>query len=225
MTMPTHDCDAFRERLITALDGNALASDVLDGAHACAECSQVLRDLMSAITPPVDLEPSPTSAERAIVVGSRWARRVFVVGKTINVAISITIVLGWFAFVELRYAPHIGFRLPTGGLASLITEAFIVIALGTFALRGHVRNGRREYLYSRWDRRQLQGICTGIAEYFRVPLWLVRLGFIALFVSGLGGGTIYFLLAFLISFHPDDRRHLHWFKIQRWWRRRGLAAA
>jgi hypothetical protein len=47
----------------------------------------------------------------------------------------------------------------------------------------------------------------------------VRLGFVALFVTGLGGGSIYFLLAFLIDFHPDDRQHLMWFRMQRRWRR------
>jgi phage shock protein PspC (stress-responsive transcriptional regulator) len=90
-----------------------------------------------------------------------------------------------------------------------------VAVIGLLALVGW----RGRCLYARWSRRQLQGICTGIAEYFQLPLWLVRLAFVWLFVAGLGGGMIYFLLAFLVDFHPDDRQHLMWFRIVRWWRR------
>jgi phage shock protein PspC (stress-responsive transcriptional regulator) len=95
-----------------------------------------------------------------------------------------------------------------------------VLVIGYFALYGARRGGERVVLYARWQGRQLQGICVGIAAFFGVPTWLVRAGFLALVLTGLGGGTIYFLLAFLVDFHPDDRKFMRWFRIQRWWQRR-----
>ena len=49
---------------------------------------------------------------------------------------------------------------------------------------------------------------------------MIRLTFVAMFLADLGGGTSYFLLAFLVDWHPDDRQHLTWFQIQRRWRRK-----
>jgi phage shock protein PspC (stress-responsive transcriptional regulator) len=201
-----------------------LSSDVLDAGRECAACGQVLQDLVRAIAPAVELEPSAAAAARAVDLGTRWARRVYAIGKVINIALSVAFVSWWIVFVELAYRSRVGFQFPAGNLARAVTVIIAVSALGYLALHGRVRDGTRDILYSRWEGRQLQGICAGLAAYFAVPRWLVRLGFLALFFAGLGGGTIYFLLAFLISFHPDDRRHLHWFKVQRWWRRRrGIA--
>lgn len=220
--MSMHDCDRFQDRLTAALlDGVAPPDAVLVEGRQCPACATVLQDLTTAIAPASTVEPSPQATDRAIADGSRWARRAFAIAKLINVSISITLVTLWLLLVELELRSGAGLRWPPTGLgARAITVVASVVVIGYLALHGRIRAGRRERLYARWPRRQLQGVCVGIAEYVGLPLWLVRLAFVALFVTGLGGGTIYFLLAFLVSFHPDDRRYMRWFRIQRWWRRR-----
>jgi len=226
--MSTHDCQGFNGHLTAALlDGVAPPPELVADARSCPVCRVVLQDIARAIAPARVSEPGPQVADRAISEGGRWARRVYAIGKLINVSVSVLLVTLWIVFVELSYRMNVGFEMPSPGHAArAITVIGTVTVIGWLALRGRVVGGRREVLYSRWPRRQLQGLCSGIAEFFRAPLWLVRALFVALFVGGLGGGTIYFLLSFLVSWHPDDRRHLAWFRIQRWWRRRrGLTGA
>ena len=216
--MSTHDCATFQDRLTTALtDDGALSTETLAVGRQCATCAAVLRDVVRATAPDDAIEPSPQVADRAIAGGQSWARRAWAIAKLVNVTVSVGLVVMWILVVELAF----GLRLPSlGNAARAMVVISTVSVLGYLALRGHVRAGEREVLYARWPGRQLQGLCVGIAEYFRVPTLLVRTVFVVLFVTGLGGGTIYFLLSFLVGFHPDDRQYLRWFRIQRWWRRR-----
>lgn len=207
-----HDCTEFETELTAAfMNDSELPAVALSQARGCARCRPLLRDLATAVTAHTsELEPGIDIATRAVTSGRRWAIALYSLAKLVSVGISLTIVIAWLSFIELH-------DIHILGLGSHAREAIVtstVASLGYLALVGW--RGRR--LYSRWPDRQLQGICTGIAEYFRLPLWLVRTAFIGLFFAGLGGGTIYFLLAFLIDFHPDDRHHLMWFRIVRWWR-------
>jgi phage shock protein PspC (stress-responsive transcriptional regulator) len=214
-----HDCNAFQTQLTTALvEDNEVSPASLHDARTCDRCRPLLRDLATAVSLHVnsegELEPAAMAATRAIASGRRWAIAMYGLGKLINVGVSLTIVVAWLAFIELRDVGPLDLGLHDRLRETLVT--FTVAGVGLLALVGW--RGRR--LYARWPRRQLQGICTGLAEYFRLPLWLVRLAFVWSFFAGLGGGTIYFLLAFLVDFHPDDRHHLLGFRIARWWRRR-----
>lgn len=216
--MSTHDCDTFQDRLTTALlDGSSLPAETIAIGRRCPTCAAVLRDVVRATEPDEALEPPPQVAARAIARGQRWARRAWAIAKVVNGTLSVVLVALWLFVVELAFK----LRVPSPGDAPRATVVIsTVVVLGYLALHGRMRAGERDVLYARWPGRQLQGLCVGIAEYFRVPIWLVRTVFVGLFLAGLGGGTIYFLLSFLVSFHPDDRRYQRWFRIQRWWRRR-----
>ncbi|MDB4957369.1 MAG: PspC domain protein [Myxococcales bacterium] len=222
--MTMHDCTAFQDRLTSSLlDNVPPPADAMASARECSTCTSMLRDLVQAIDPEDGLAPSSQVSDRAIARGRRRARRAYAIAKVINVSISVTLVTLWFVYVELGYRSMGGFRFPEAGQqARAIVVASTVLVFGYLALRGWGRAGERSKLYSRWAGRQLQGICNGIARFFGAPVWLIRVGFLALFVAGLGGGTIYFLLAFLVDWHPDDRKYMTWFRIERWWlRRRG----
>ena len=220
--MAMHECVEFQDRLTSSLlDDVAPPAEALAAAKACTSCAPILRDLAQAVDSEYALEPSPQVASRAIAEGRRWARGVHAVGKLINISVSLALVSFWLLYVELGYRSALGIRLPTlGDRARALAVVCTVLVIGFLALRGWGPRGHRRVLYARWPRRQVQGVCVGIAEFFRLPIWLIRLAVLSLFVAGLGGGTIYFLLAFLVDWHPDDRQHLTWFRIQRWWRRR-----
>lgn len=225
--MTTHDCHEFQDRLTSYLvDDVAPPHDMIVFARTCSACAAILRDLADSIEVESVLEPSPQVAERAIARGSRWARRVYAVGKLIKISISLALVTLWFLYVELGFRSAVGFQLHrVGEEPRLIVVTCTVIAVGYLSLIGWSRRGERSKLYARWAGRQLQGICVGTAGFFGVPVWSIRIAFLALFFAGLGGGTIYILLAFLVDWHPDDRQHMTGFRIERWWRRRLSSSA
>ena len=215
-----HDCTEFEAQLTAAfIDDCEPLAVALSEARLCARCGPLLRDLATAVAArESELEPSVAIATRAVTRGRRWAIALYSLAKLVSLVISLAIVIAWLALVELRDIRILDLGLGAHTRETVVT--LMVAGIGYLALVGS--RGRR--LYSRWSHRQLQGICTGIAEHFGLPLWLVRIAFIGLFFAGLGGGTIYFLLAFLVDFHPDDRQHLTWFRIVRWWRSRGATA-
>lgn len=220
--MAMHECDEFQNQLTASLlDDVAVPASALAAANACTSCAPILRDLAQVVDPEHALEPSPQVASRAIARGRRWARGAHAVGKLINITVSLVLVSIWLVYVELGYRAALGVRLPSlGEQVRALVVISTVLVIGYLALRGWGPRDHRRILYARWPRRQVQGVCVGIAEFFRVPVWLIRMVVLVLFFAGLGGGTIYFLLAFLVDWHPDDRQYMTWFRIQRWWRRR-----
>lgn len=81
-----------------------------------------------------------------------------------------------------------------------------VLALVALGRRDRTRPGLPSRLYRRTPRRQLLGVCVGVAEYFGLNLMVLRtLTLLAcLFVPRLA--LAYLVLGFLLSWHPEDRQ-------------------
>jgi phage shock protein PspC (stress-responsive transcriptional regulator) len=95
----------------------------------------------------------------------------------------------------------------------------VLVSVAAIALvwRSLVRGERQ--LFLRWRGHQVNGVCTGLAHSFGLPVWVVRLAFVVMFVAGLGGGSLYLTLAFALTFSPEEREHLWRFRVRRLWGR------
>ncbi len=210
----SHDCERFREQLMSMVsDGSAIARDVITDARGCVECAAILHQLAVVVTPAAMIAPGPDTELRAIVGGRRSARQVWTIRRATNFAIGLALATAWMVAFEWHYRMIGRFGVFTPAVALRA----IVISLGVIggvylSVRGVMRDGRRVRLFSRWNGRQLQGICVGIGELFGISAWIVRALFVALLVTGLGGGTIYCLLAFVVMWHPDDAARLGWWR-------------
>jgi phage shock protein PspC (stress-responsive transcriptional regulator) len=95
----------------------------------------------------------------------------------------------------------------------------IGIALPVVLLLFIVRGASKRRIYKRLrPGKQLSGVALGIAESFGWNVTYVRLAFIALFFLDGAGFWLYLVLDLALPVHPDDRRHLLRFRMQRWWR-------
>jgi phage shock protein PspC (stress-responsive transcriptional regulator) len=65
----------------------------------------------------------------------------------------------------------------------------------------------------------ISGVCADLAERTATPIWAWRVGFlVALFLAS-DVVALYFLLAFTMPIHPEDRAGLLRFRVARWFRR------
>jgi phage shock protein C len=70
------------------------------------------------------------------------------------------------------------------------------------------RRGERRLYRSRRDR-MVRGVCAGLADYFGLPVSLVRAAFVLLSLPGvIHGIVLYVLLAFLIPDAPREEAYL-----------------
>jgi phage shock protein C len=97
----------------------------------------------------------------------------------------------------------------------------IGLAVPVIAVLLVVRGATTRRLYKRLHTgKLLSGVCLGIAESFGWNVTIVRLAFLLLlFFDGIGF-WLYLVLDLVMPVHPDDRRHLWRFRLQRWWRER-----
>jgi phage shock protein PspC (stress-responsive transcriptional regulator) len=128
--------------------------------------------------------------------------------------------LMWFWLRYFVWAPYQRVGGSNVLAVSLMCTAIAAALLATLIVPGPSSKAR---LRARWRGRWLQGICVGLAEYLGVSVWLIRAALLTLLLTGNYGGTLYFMLAFVVPLHPDDRQHLTGFRLQRWWRARRAA--
>lgn len=61
----------------------------------------------------------------------------------------------------------------------------------------------KKTLYKTKKDRMFFGVCSGLANYFDIEVWIIRLLFILVFFAGGSGGLIYILLAIAIPSEPN----------------------
>jgi len=219
--MTLHDCEGFQRVIATALSlGEELPAWSLNDARSCTSCAELLRSLRKATREDVVLAaPRPEAEARSVTLASTAARRTFMAIGIARACLGLVAGLAWIVLVEWKIGTYLlgqgSIHLRTLEVVRASIVTLVVVWLGLIATFDRRRGSRPPRLHTRWNGRQLQGICVGLSEYLGGPAWMWRLGFLTLFFSGLGGGSIYLILSFVISFHPDDRRHLLWFRICR----------
>jgi phage shock protein PspC (stress-responsive transcriptional regulator) len=200
-------------------EGTSLDESVLAHMKDCGECAatlqraQALGNLLengaansSAVVVDTNLSPVLTREVAAAV------KRRLLVRAVLALAV---IVVGYYFWVRIESGP--GLNNPTA--VWVIGMLFFTLPLLAAAKTAGVDVGPAR-VYKRIRGRQLSGVCQGLGESFAIPVWILRMAFIAL--TFLSGWTIvlYLILDVIMQIHPDDRSELLRFRIARWWKRR-----
>jgi len=123
--------------------------------------------------------------------------------------------------VRGRHGLHVQHPYAAWGILMILIAGPLVLVATTAG----VDAGGPAGVYKRMRGRQLSGICQGLSEATRVPVWIWRMAFVGLvFLKG-AGLILYLLLDVVLPIHPDDRAGLLRFRIARWWRSRRASAA
>ncbi len=219
MTTEPHDCGAFERHLGLVLSGQAELAG-LDAARRCPRCAVTLRSLSTVLSSPVDAGETPASSVEveSARLGSEVARRAARLAALVRLAVGLG--LGAFSLWVLQWDDALSAFVGSGWaawgpLARAVLVSASAMGLVGFSLSRRAGPGWPGPLFLRWQGHQVNGVCTGLAQAFGVPAWVVRALFVLLFVSGLGGGSLYLALAFALTWAPDDRGHLWRFRLRR----------
>jgi phage shock protein PspC (stress-responsive transcriptional regulator) len=215
-----HSCNAFSDCVSQALAGNGpLPPEEVALARTCARCSHTITLLTQALAePPSELPLPRTEAEAQTTARAQGtARRAWKLSSLLRALTGLgvgtyTLWIGqWFALFSapIETRPFLRALVASAATIWLITLGFVA----------RQRPGRSSHLFLDWQGRQLQGLCSGIAKYFGVQVWLVRALFLLLVVGDLGGLTIYFAASFGLTFDPNEREHLWSFRARRFFAR------
>jgi phage shock protein PspC (stress-responsive transcriptional regulator) len=218
MTSEPHDCEAFERHLALVLSGEAELGD-LAAARACPRCAPTLRSLSTVLSGPPEPEQGPAMAVEleSARLGAASARRA--AGLAAAARLGVGLGLGALSLWVLQWDDALatlgGHRVTAWWpVARAVFVSVAALALVTLSL---VRRAGAwpAPLFLRWQGHQVNGVCTGLAQAFGLPVWVVRAIFVALFVTGLGGGTLYLALAFALTWSPEERAHLWRFRLRR----------
>jgi len=199
-------------------EGAPLAPQLLDHVRGCSSCrtvlerAEALRDLLesSPVIPMSETEVSETAAiataTATVELSYRQRRILKLVAAGVLFVVAGTL---WHGTGTVRH-PYI------------VTAVLLVLYAGPFALAfmytRSVPSGGRRQIYKRLVHQEVSGVCRGLSEAFGIPVWILRMMFVALaFAKGLGV-WLYLALAILLPIHPEDRVHLLRFRLARWFR-------
>lgn len=214
-------CNRFAPALTRYLiEGGELPPEALDHLRHCADCAATVRRaelLGELLEHPVDEVPAITEAplplpplvSEAVAASVRRRRRL---RTAVAVSIlAIALATAWAtAFMHTRHPNAIWM------IQMILFAGPLVLAATTAGLD----DAAPSRVYKRMRGRQLSGVCQGLAEAYRIPVWIVRTSFFALIFLKGAGVVLYLLLDVLLPIHPDDRETLLRFRIGRWWKRR-----
>lgn len=214
--MPEHNCVTMMTAVVDHLENGTPLPEGAEGQlRSCLPCSQLLhraQRLGAYLERPDVVGNEPADSERiasAAVseVVRRRQRRVF---WTACMVLLVSVVLGMYT------ATRIPLRHPTA-VAFLVS---FIVGGPMLLLMFSVRSASAGTVFKRLDRRQVSGVCRGLAEAFGAPVWILRTIFVALlFAKGIGL-VIYLLFDFVLPIHPADRANLLRFRVSRWWKAR-----
>lgn len=224
--MTKTSCSRTAEQLTRYLtDGGELPPDMIEHVRHCSECeetllrAQLLGDLLErarheqrGLTPPLALSQAMTDE----VIAAVRRRRLLRAGLAITIVI-VGVAL-WYLTTTAMQVQH---RYAVWSMLMILFTGPLVLA----AMTAGIDAGGPGRLFKRLRGRQLSGICQGLSETTRVPVWVWRMAFVGLIFFKGAGVILYLLLDVALPIHPDERADLLRFRIARWWKSRRAAAA
>ena len=219
-------CSRTAEQLTRYLTvGGELPPEIIEHVSQCSECgetltrAQLLGDLLARArdeqpAPAAPLVLSQTMTEEVIAAVRR--RRLLRAGLAIAVA-----VIGVALWYLTTNSMHVHYRFPVWSMLMILFTGPLILA----AMMAGIDAGGPGRLFKRMRGRQLSGVCQGLSEATRIPVWIWRMAFFGLIFFKGAGVIIYVLLDVALPIHPDDRADLLRFRIARWWKSRRAAVA
>lgn len=211
------DCSRFTPELTRyLLDGGELAPGALAHVRDCVECRATIRraELLGDL-----LEDGAPAGEEIVVMPPAVADEVGLAVKRrrrlrIGLAVAVAAIAAASGYAtSLMHARH---PYAIWIVTMILFAGPLVIA----AMAAGLDDAAPSPFYKRMKGRQLSGVCQGLSEAWRVPVWVVRMAFVGLIFAKGAGLILYLVLDVLLPIHPDDRPALLRFRISRWWKRR-----
>ena len=217
------NCNDAVAALVASLEnGTPMTDEQRAHIRDCTRCRELLDSAKQFQTllggngiqsPPVDA--TLAAAEDEVRRKHLWRAVRIGIGVIVLLGAAVAVLLNRLGDVPLRNAMIMG---SAAMVAGVLIGTPIVLLL--WVVRGKTRGGERR-LYKRLGRgRMISGVCLGIAEATGVDVSIIRIAFVVLLLAEGVGFWLYFLLAFTMAIHPDDRQHLLRFRLRRWWQRR-----
>ncbi len=223
--MTTASCSRTAGQLTRYLtEGGELPAETIEHVRHCGACGETLQRAQSLgelLDRTDDELPTPALnvALPPAVTGEVFAavRRRRLLRATLAISIVVIGLMTWYLTVD---AMHVRDRyLVWSGLMILFTGPLVLAAMTAGLDAGPSR------FYKRLRGRQLSGICQGLSEVYRIPVWILRMAFVGLCFFRGSGLILYLLLDVLLPIHPDDREQMLRFRIARWWKGRSATVA
>lgn len=216
------NCNEAMAALIASLEeGTPMTAEQREHVRTCERCRALLESAkqvqsqleQEAVAMP-HVDETVAAAEEELI-HARTRRTTFVIGICAALVAAVLLAL----LLPLRGTWNAGAVSWDVALAGLISVGFFVPVLGVLYL---LRDFGRRRMYKRLKPgRWVSGVCLGLAEKLNVDVSVVRAVFALLLLFG-GGIGFWAYIAFDVAMpvHPDDRRYMRRFQIQRWLARR-----
>jgi phage shock protein PspC (stress-responsive transcriptional regulator) len=224
--MTKASCSRIAEQLTRYLtEGGDLPRELIEHVRHCSECGETLRraqllgDLLERTRDEQPGFAAPVVLSRAMtdeVIAAVRRRRLLRGGLAIAV-----VVIGIASWYLTATAMHLQHRYAVWSMLMILFTGPLVLA----AMMAGIDADGPGRLFKRMRGRQLSGICQGLSEATRIPVWIWRMAFFGLIFFKGAGVILYLLLDIALPIHPDDRADLLRFRIARWWKQRRAVAA
>ncbi len=211
--IPSSDCTraqaALQALLTEGLEPNTSDLEHLSTCPICRATAQRIQTLLSPISEPT---LSPEGSPRMDLHDELKRQSARHLGFQM---FGVTLLAGGFTafWAWALKDPSTGWSwlvaLSLLGLTSI--PALLVLLLS--------RVPRKFRMYRRLgEGRMVSGVCLGLAERTHTPVWVWRVGTLAGISFFSDAALLYFLMAFTMPVHPEDRAGLLRFRIARWLR-------
>lgn len=214
-------CAQHLSALVFSIEnGEEIPPELRAHLATCAECARLL-DAMNRMYN--DLDAPPEIAQERLVAATvqKSAAAVFHSIRTRNVlraiATAVAVVAGGWMLAYGVQSTGEGLRV-VGVTLLIVAPLFIASAL-LWSVRERLQAPGQTVFRRLKPGRWLSGVCLGLSEQLKMPVALLRIGFIALFFANAFGFWLYVLLTFLLPVHPHDRQYLWRFRIAHAFRR------
>jgi phage shock protein PspC (stress-responsive transcriptional regulator) len=196
------------------IDGAEPSAEALAHWKACPDC----RSLAAAVTRQLETlgedAPSPLAGVDTMALDlevKRQARRRLWMKAAALGALGLVAGAGTMAALGVEWAGW-SWAVAAGVVALIGLVGLLTVLLA--------RTPARHRLYRRLGpARMVSGVCAGLAERTATPVWAWRLGCVAGLFLASEVVVLYFLLAFTMPVHPEDRAGLLRFRVVRFFRR------
>lgn len=206
--------------------GAAIPPEQLQHIRGCSECAALVTraDQLSALLEMSALQATQreatlndgSAAVDAAVLATHRRRQLL--RLVVAAAIVVIAVGSWIMTGTLMHPRH---RTAVWIAMMILFAGPLVVVYMTAGLE-IIRETR---FYKSMKGRELSGVCRGISDATGVPVWVVRMVFVAtMFLKGTGL-VAYLLLDLFLPIRPEDRGDLLRFRLMRWWQQRQRGAA